>query len=49
MKIIFNVDKERFEEHTFNFLESTTMAAMVISGITFWIIATVMLLDPIYR
>jgi len=49
MKIIFNIDKERFEEHTFSFLETTTMAAMVISGIAFWVIATVVLLDPIYR
>lgn len=49
MKITFNVNKERFEEHTFNFLESTAMTAMVISGIAFWIIATVVLLDPIYR
>lgn len=49
MKITFNVNKERFEEHTFNFLESTALAAMVISGVAFWIIATVMLLDPIYR
>jgi len=49
MKITFNVNKERFEEHTFNFLESTALAAMIISGVAFWIIATVVLLDPIYR
>lgn len=49
MKITFNVNKERFEEHTFSFLESTALAAMVISGVSFWIVATIMLLDPIYR
>lgn len=49
MKIIFNVDKERFEEHTFNFAESTILVASIIGGISFWIIAAVMLFDPSYQ
>jgi len=49
MKIIFNVDSDYAEVHKFSFLQTTAMAAMVISGIAFWIMATVMLLDPIYK
>jgi hypothetical protein len=49
MKIIFNVDKERFEEHTFNFTESSLLIASVISGISFWVIAAMVLFDPSYR
>jgi hypothetical protein len=49
MKIIFNIDKERFEVHTFNFLESSILFASLISGVSFWIIAAVMLFDPSYR
>ena len=49
MKITFNIDKERFEEHTFNFLESSILVASFISGVSFWIIAAVMLFDPSFR
>ena len=49
MKIIFNVDKERFEEHTFNFVESSLLVASIIGGISFWVIAVVMLIDPSYQ
>jgi|APGre2960657404_1045060.scaffolds.fasta_scaffold111023_4 hypothetical protein len=49
MRIIFNIDKERFEVHTFNFLESSILFASFISGVSFWIIAAVMLFDPSYR
>jgi hypothetical protein len=49
MKIIFNIDKERFEVHKFNFLESSILFASFISGVSFWIIAAVMLFDPSYR
>jgi hypothetical protein len=49
MKITFNIDKERFEEHTFNLAESTILFASFISGISFWIIAAVMLFDPSYQ
>jgi hypothetical protein len=49
MKITFNVDQKRFEEHTFGFFESTVLAASLIGGISFWIIAAVMILDPSYR
>ena len=49
MKITFNVDRELPEVHKLNFLQASALAAMVISGIAFWIIATIMLLDPIYR
>jgi hypothetical protein len=49
MKITFNIDKKRFEEHTFSFLESSILVASFISGVSFWIIAAVMLFDPSYR
>ena len=49
MKITFNIDKKRFEEHTFNFLESSILFASFISGVSFWIIAAVMLFDPSYQ
>ena len=49
MKITFNVDKERFEEHTFNLAESILLVASLYGGIAFWIIAAVMILDPSYR
>jgi len=49
MKIIFNVDSDYAEVHKFSFLQTTAMAAMVISGVAFWIMATVMLFDPIYK
>ena len=49
MKIIFNIDKDRFEVHKFNFLESTILVASIIGGISFWIIAAVMLFDPSYQ
>lgn len=49
MKITFNIHRDRFEVHTFNFLESTVLAASIIGGISFWIIALNMILDPSYR
>lgn len=49
MKIIFNIDKDRFEVHKFNFLESSLLAASIIGGISFWIIAAVMLFDSSYQ
>lgn len=49
MKITFNIDKERFEQHSFNLVESTILAGTFIAGISFWIIAAVMLFDPSYR
>lgn len=48
MKIIFNIDKERFEVHKFNFVESSLLVASIIGGISFWIIALTMLFDPSY-
>ena len=49
MKITFNIHQKRFEEHTFGFLESTVLAASFVGGVSFWIIAAVMLFDPSYR
>jgi uncharacterized membrane protein YsdA (DUF1294 family) len=49
MKITFNIDKERFEEHTFNLAESTILVASFYGGIAFWVIAAVMLFDSSYR
>jgi len=49
MRITFNIDKERFEEHTFNFAESTLLVASIIGCISFWIMAAVMLFDSSYR
>jgi uncharacterized membrane protein YsdA (DUF1294 family) len=49
MKITFNIDKKRFEEHTFNLAESTILVASFYGGIAFWVIAAVMLFDPSYR
>lgn len=49
MKITFNIDKERFEEHTFSLVESTILVASLYGGIAFWIIAAVMLFDPSYQ
>lgn len=49
MKITFNIDKKRFEQHTFNFLESSILVASFISGVSFWIIAAVMFFDPSYQ
>jgi hypothetical protein len=49
MKITFNVNKDRFEVHSFNFLESSILAASIIGGVSFWIIASIMLIDPSYR
>ena len=49
MKITFNIDKERFEEHTFNLAETTLLVASLYGGIAFWVIAAIMLFDPSYR
>jgi hypothetical protein len=49
MKVIFNVDKERFEVHDFNFVESTLLVASFIAGVSFWIVAVTILLDPSYQ
>lgn len=49
MKIIFNIDKERFEVHNFNFLESSILFASFISGVSFWIVTAIVLIDPSYQ
>lgn len=49
MKITFNIDKERFEEHTFNLAETAILVASFYGGIAFWIMAAVMLFDSSYR
>ena len=49
MKITFNIDKERFEEHTFNLAETTILVASFYGGIAFWIIALTMIFDPSYQ
>ena len=48
MKITFNIDKERFEEHTFNLAETTLLVASFYGGIAFWIIAAVVFFDSSY-
>jgi hypothetical protein len=49
MNITFNIDSQYAEVHKFSFLQTTALAAMIISGIAFWIAAAVVLLDPIYQ
>jgi hypothetical protein len=49
MKIIFNIHRDRFEVHKFNFLETSLLVASFISGVSFWIIALTMIFDPSYQ
>ena len=49
MKITFNKNSQTPEVHNLGFLQTITMVAMIISGIAFWIVATVVLFDPIYK
>jgi hypothetical protein len=49
VKITFNIDSVLPEVHHFGFGKATVLAASIIAGISFWIMAAAMLFDPSYR
>ena len=49
MKITFNIGTAWAEEHTFAFGPTTFFLGSIVSGISFWIMAAVMLFDPSYQ
>ena len=49
MKIIFNANESFAETHNLGFATTCLLFASFISGVSYWIIAAVMLFDSSYR
>ena len=48
MKIIFNANESFAETHDLGFATTCLIFASLMSGVSYWIIAAVMLFDPSY-
>lgn len=49
MKITLNIDSPYVEAHDFGFMKSSLIIASFISGVSYWIVTAIVLLDSSYQ